>query len=313
MVVFQRIVLEKETRLQNLEDLAVYGMVVKHRGFTAAARVLHTSKSALSKRVARLEERLGVRLIERSSRGFRVTAIGAEVAAHAEAVIASAAEAERAAQLLTSAPRGAIRIACPPGLLHTALSDALCRFALSYPEIRVAVTVSNRRVDLVEEPFDLAIRARERLDSEAGLIVRKLGVSRRILVAAPDYLQRRPPISSPHDLRHEQLVTLAEDGAATEWILMREGGEQRVIEFTPRFAATDFGLLNQAALAGLGIALVTEAIGGPFIESGRLTHVLPDWHASETVVHVAFTSRRGLLPATRALIDFLAGESLMGL
>ncbi|KAA6133473.1 LysR family transcriptional regulator [Cupriavidus cauae] len=295
--------------MQNLEDLAAYGMVVKHRGFTAAARVMHTSKSALSKRVARLEERLGVRLIERSSRGFRVTAIGAEVATHAETVIASVEEAERAAQLLTSAPRGAIRIACPPGLLHTALADALSQFALRYPDIRVAVTVSNRRVDLVEEPFDLAIRARERLDSESGLVVRKLGVSRRILVAAPDYLKGRPAISVPADLQNEQLLTLAEDGAESEWMLMRENGERHVVEFMPRFAATDFGLLNRAALAGVGIALVTEAIAGPFITSGRVMHVLPDWHASESVVHIAFTTRRGMLPATRALIEFLAAEA----
>ncbi|KAA0179805.1 LysR family transcriptional regulator [Cupriavidus gilardii] len=295
--------------MQNLEDLAAYGMVVKHRGFTAAARVTHTSKSALSKRVARLEERLGVRLIERSSRGFRVTAIGAEVATHAETVIASVEEAERAAQLLTSAPRGAIRIACPPGLLHTALADALSQFALRYPDIRVAVTVSNRRVDLVEEPFDLAIRARERLDSESGLVVRKLGVSRRILVAAPDYLKGRPAISVPADLQNEQLLTLAEDGAESEWMLMRENGERHVVEFMPRFAATDFGLLNRAALAGVGIALVTEAIAGPFITSGRVMHVLPDWHASESVVHIAFTTRRGMLPATRALIEFLAAEA----
>lgn len=295
--------------MQNLEDLAAYGMVVKHRGFTAAARVMHTSKSALSKRVARLEERLGVRLIERSSRGFRVTAIGAEVATHAETVIASVEEAERAAQLLASAPRGAIRIACPPGLLHTALADALSQFALRYPDIRVAVTVSNRRVDLVEEPFDLAIRARERLDSESGLVVRKLGVSRRILVAAPDYLKGRPAISVPADLQNEQLLTLAEDGAESEWMLMRENGERHVVEFMPRFAATDFGLLNRAALAGVGIALVTEAIAGPFITSGRVMHVLPDWHASESVVHIAFTTRRGMLPATRALIEFLAAEA----
>ncbi len=295
--------------MQNLEDLAAYGMVVKHRGFTAAARVMHTSKSALSKRVARLEERLGVRLIERSSRGFRVTAIGAEVATHAETVIASVEEAERAAQLLTSAPRGAIRIACPPGLLHTALADALSQFALRYPDIRVAVTVSNRRVDLVEEPFDLAIRARERLDSESGLVVRKLGVSRRILVVAPDYLKGRPAISVPADLQNEQLLTLAEDGAESEWMLMRENGERHVVEFMPRFAATDFGLLNRAALAGVGIALVTEAIAGPFITSGRVMHVLPDWHASESVVHIAFTTRRGMLPATRALIEFLAAEA----
>jgi DNA-binding transcriptional LysR family regulator len=99
--------------------------------------------------------------------------------------------------------------------------------------------VLNRRADLVEGPFDVAIWARERLDSEAGLIVRKLGVSRRILVVAPDYLKLRPPIGDPADLQHEQLVTLAEDGAETEWIVMRQSSEQRVVELTPRFMLID--------------------------------------------------------------------------
>ncbi len=291
-----------------LEDLFAYGMVVKHRGFTAAARAMHTSKSVLSKRVSRLEDRLGVRLIERSARGFRVTGIGAELAKHADIIIGSAEEAQRAAQLLTSAPRGMLRIACPPGLLHTALTDVLCQFAFHYPEIRVAVAVSNRRVDLIEEPFDVAIRVREQLDSDASLIVRKLGTSRRILVAAPAYLSARPPIRQPEDLGRESLLTLAEDGDATQWTLLRADSEHHSIEFTPRFAASDFGLINRAAVAGLGIALVTEAVCRPFLEAETLTHVLPDWFASESLVYLTFTSRRGMLPATRALIDYLASE-----
>ena len=269
---------------------------------------MHTSKSALSKRVSRLELRLGVRLIERSARGFRVTAVGAEVATHAEAIMASAEEAERAARLLTSAPRGTLRIACPPGLLHTALADVLSEFACRYPDIRLAVTVSNRRVDLVEEPFDLAIRAREQPEPESSLVVRKLGISRRILIAAPAYLAARPTIRGPEDLQGEQLLTLAEDAEMAEWTLLRSDGARRSVEFMPRFTATDFSLVNRAALAGVGIALVTEVVCRPFLEAETLTHVLPDWFASESLVYLAFTSRRGLLPATRTLIDYLASE-----
>jgi DNA-binding transcriptional LysR family regulator len=294
--------------MRSLEDLFAYGMVVRHGGFTTAARAMHTSKSALSKRVSRLELRLGVRLIERSARGFRVTAVGAEVATHAETIMASAEEAERAARLLTSAPRGTLRIACPPGLLHTALADVLSQFALQHPDVRLAVTVSNRRVDLVEEPFDLAIRARERPEPESSLVVRKLGISRRILVAAPAYLAARPTIRSPEDLQGEQLLTLAEDAEMAEWTLLRSDGAQRSVEFLPRFAATDFALVNRAALAGVGIALVTEAVCRSFLRTKALTHVLPEWFASESVVYLSFTSRRGLLPAARALIDYLASE-----
>lgn len=119
------------------------------------------------------------------------------------------------AQLLTSAPRETLRIACPPGLVHAALTGVLLQFSSRCPNIRVAVTVSNRRVDLVEEPFDLAIRAREWLDTDASLIVRKFGISRRIFIAAPAYLAARSAIQQPEDLGREQLLTLAEDGATT--------------------------------------------------------------------------------------------------
>lgn len=294
--------------IQYLNDLAAFALVVRHRGFSAAARAMNTSKSALSKRVSRLEDRLQVRLVERSARSFRVTAVGKDVFAHADSILASAESAETAASLVTSAPRGTLRISCPPGLLHTALADVLSQFALRYPEIRVGVTVSNRRVDLVEEPFDLAIRARERLDGDAALIVRKLGISRRILVASPAYLATRPAIDTPADLHGEQLMTLAEDAGPAEWTLFGRNGEESSVPFMPRFAGSDFALLHHAAVAGVGITLLTEAVCQASLTSGALIRVLPNWHSSESIVHLVFTSKRGLLPATRALIDYLAAE-----
>ena len=294
--------------MQYLDDLAAFAMVVRHRGFSAAARATNTSKSALSKRVSRLEDRLQVRLIERSARGFRVTAIGVEIFTHADNILTSAEGAEAAASLLTSAPRGTLRIACPPGLLHTALAEILSQFALRYPDIRVGVTVSNRRVDLVEEPFDLAIRAREKLDTDATLIIRKLGISRRILVASPAYLARRRLIEEPAALHGEQLLTLADDAGPAEWTLLGRHGEESAVSFLPRLAASDFFLLHHAALAGVGIALLTEAVSQASLRSGALVQVLPDWYSSETIVHLVFTSKRGLLPATRVLIDYLAEE-----
>ena len=132
-------------------------------GFSAAARALHVTKSSLSKRVARLEGHYGARLIERSTRGFRITAIGRAVHAQCEAVVAAAEGAATVAAEAIALPRGMVRVACPPGLLPNILTPTLPRFMAAYPEIRLALAVSNRRVDLVEEGFDVAIRVRERL------------------------------------------------------------------------------------------------------------------------------------------------------
>src|SRR5262249_778663 len=156
----------------------------------------------------------GVRLIERSTRSFRVTSIGQAVHAHCEAVVAAA---DAAAALPTDAmagPRGTGRGAWPPGLLSPKLKPILPRVLAVHPEVRLAIMVSNRRVDLVEDGFDVAIRVRERLDTDQDLVVRKLGMSRRILVAAPTHLSHRMPVRVLADLPSGPLLTYGDEAVA---------------------------------------------------------------------------------------------------
>jgi len=147
--------------MQDLNDLFAFAKVVQHGGFSAAARALHVTKSSLSKRVARLEEHYGARLIERSTRGFRVTPIGRAVHAQCEVVVDAAQGAAAVAAEAIAVPKGTVRVACPPGALPNILAPTLPEFMAAYPEVRLALAVSNRRVDLVEEGFDVAIRVRE--------------------------------------------------------------------------------------------------------------------------------------------------------
>jgi DNA-binding transcriptional LysR family regulator len=294
--------------MQDLNDLFAFAKVVQHGGFSAAARALHVTKSSLSKRVARLEERYGARLIERSTRGFRVTPVGRAVHGQCEAVVVAAEGAAAVAAEAIALPKGTVRVACPPGLLPNILTPILPGFMAAYPEIRLALAVSNRRVDLVEEGFDVAIRVRERLDTDQDAVVRQLGVSRRILVAEPTHLSRRAPVSSLADLANGPLLTLKDEAIAERWTLWNEDGEETVVDFTPRLACSDLQTLLEATLDGVGIALLPESLARRGLSTGRLLHVLPAWRARDSIVHMVFPSRRGMAPATRAFVEHVAKQ-----
>jgi DNA-binding transcriptional LysR family regulator len=177
-----------------------------------------------------------------------------------------------------------------------------------YPEVRLALAVSNRRIDLVEEGFDVAIRVRERLDTDQDLVVRQLGVSRRILVADPAHLVQRTPVCEPADLPNGPLLTIGDEVIAERWTLWNEGGGKAFVDFTPRLACSDFEVLLQAALGGTGIALLPEILARDALSTGRLLHVLPVWRAPDSIVHMLFTSRRGMAPATRAFVEHVAKQ-----
>jgi len=295
--------------MRDVNDLYYFAKVVQHRGFSAAARALHVTKSSLSKRVARLEDRLGARLIERSTRGFRVTGVGEDVFAQCEGIVAGVEGAEAVAMRATAQPRGIVRFACPPGMAYDAISSILPGFLLANPEVRVALAVSNRRVDLVEDGFDLALRVRERLDTDAALVVRRLGFSRRILVASPTHLKTRPALEALAALTAGPSLSIGDEVIQERWTFVTEAGLEESVELLPTLASSDFRVVLDAALAGVGVALIPQNICRAALADGRLIHVLPGWRSRDSIVHMVFTTRRGLLPATRALIDYI-GEHL---
>lgn len=294
--------------MHDLNDLFAFAKVVQHGGFSAAARALHVTKSSLSKRVARLEECYGVRLIERSTRGLRITPVGRAVHEQCETVVAAAEAAAVVAAEAIALPRGTVRVACPPGLLSNIMTPMLSGFMAAYPEVRLALAVSNRRVDLVEEGFDVAIRVRERLDTDQDLVVQRLGVSRRILVADPAHLSRRAPVCAVTDLPNGPLLTGRDEVIDERWTLWHEDGEEAYIDFTPRLAFSDLQVLLEATLDGAGIALLPEIHVREALATRRLVHILPAWRAPDSIVHMVFTSRRGMAPATRVFVDYMAKE-----
>lgn len=288
--------------MRDLNDLSLFAAVVNAGGFSAAGRVLGIPKSRLSRHVAALEERLGLRLIERSTRRFAVTPFGQEVFSHAQAMVAAADAIEDMALDRKSEPEGLVRISCPL-MAERSLSEPLTALLARHPRLRVQLLVTNRRVDLIEEGVDVAVRVRESLDSDADLTMRAIGRASSLIVAAPSLLADRPPLADPRDLAALPTIGHTERPGPETWRLVGPQGARHALTHQPRFATLDFVTLMGAARAGLGVGLLPERYCRPFLADGSLVRVLPDWSGSEGILHIVFTSRRGLLPGVRVVID----------
>jgi DNA-binding transcriptional LysR family regulator len=289
--------------VRDFNDLQFFAAVVQHRGFSAASRALDVPKSRISRRVALLEERLGVRLLDRTTRGLSLTHVGQQVFEHAHAAVIEAEAAEEVAQRMQAEPRGLVRMSCPLGL-QSAIAAPLSDFLAAHPLLRLQCIVTNRRVDLIHEGIDVAIRVRDRLDTDADLQMKRIGVSRRILVASPMLLAKEGQPATPEDL--VKFSVLHQDHQGGAWQLTADNGEVRTVAFEPRLATGSFDILMAAAYQGAGIALLPAAHCHTALAAGTLVRVLPEWSGTDGILHLVFASRRGMLPAVRAVIDFAA-------
>jgi DNA-binding transcriptional LysR family regulator len=290
--------------MRDFNDLQFFAAVVAHRGFSAAARALGLPKSRISRRVALLEERLGVRLLDRTTRGLGLTQVGQQVFEHARAAVIEAEAAEQAALRMQAEPRGLVRLSCPLGL-QSAIAAPMSGFLAAHPLLRLQCIVTNRRVDLVHEGIDVAIRVRERLDTDADLQMKRIGVSRRILVASPTLLAKEGEPTTPADLGKLPILDQAQQGGNI-WHLTADNGDTCTVAVEPRLATGSFDVLIAAACQGAGIALLPAAQCRAALASGALVRVLPQWSGIDGIVHLVFASRRGMLPSVRAVIDFAA-------
>jgi DNA-binding transcriptional LysR family regulator len=292
--------------MQDLNDLRLFAAVVSSGGFSSAARDLGLAKSRLSRRVAQLEADLGVRLLERSTRHVQVTEVGREVYAQAVTATAAAEAAAEAALRVRAEPQGLVRLSCPLNL-HEMIARRLPAFLAAHPRLRLQILSTNRRIDLIEERVDVAIRVRERLDTDGDLQMRRIGVSRRIIVASPGFVAAHGEPATPEDLTALPLLDHNEGPGPSVWRLSAGEAESRSIEFDARLAAGDLKTLCAAAVAGLGAALLPRIEFAADLDAGRLVRLLPAWSSADGILHLVFTSRRSMLPSVRAVIDFAAG------
>ncbi|USQ95670.1 LysR family transcriptional regulator [Caulobacter sp. RL271] len=292
-------------------EMEVFARVVEEGGFTAAAKALGMTPSAVSKLVARLEARLGSRLVVRSTRKLQLTAEGLTFHERALRVLADLDEAERSVAAC-AAPRGRLRINSnvPFGLHH--LLPLIPRFTALHPEVQVDVTLTDQVIDLLDERAELAIRVGPLKPSQ--LVAKKLGDSRMALVAAPDYLARRGTPKHPDDLAHHDLITFNFARHRDEWPFLMEGGpgagERTWLPARGRAMVGDGESAGRLALAGQGITRLSMFHIAEDVAAGRLVPVLEAFNPGDVeTISAVYVGHAGPLPArVRAFIDFLAAE-----
>lgn len=295
--------------MQDLNDLVYFAEVVDRGGFAAAGRALGLPKSRLSRRVAELEARLGVRLLQRTTRKLSLTAVGEQYHRHCVAMREDAQAAQDAVAQAQTEPRGTIRVACPVTLAQTTLGPILPQFLARYPQVRIDMRVSNRVVDLVEEGFDVALRVRPTLDDSGSLVVKNFGLTRTLLVASPTQLARQGRPVTWAELQTLDTVSMSTVGETATWQLLGPDGAAHSFQHQPRYVADDLLTLKFAVLDGVGICALPDYMCADELADGRLVQVMPGWAPRPGIFHAVFPSRRGLLPAVRRFLDFL-GEAI---
>jgi len=294
---------ETNLPLDTLVGMAVFARVVDDGGFSAAARVLGMSKSAVSKQVSALEDRLGARLLNRTTRRMSLTESGAALIDNCRRVLAEAEAAEIAVGALQSAPSGVLRINAPVTFGATHLAPALPDFLARHPLVTIDITLNDRMVDLIDEGYDLAVRITRLADSS--LIARKLAPGRRVMVAAPSYLERRGRPATLAELTGHDCLAYSYISADEEWRFHGPTGEETV-RVGSRLRANSGEVLLAAAIAGAGIAALPTFICGADLAAGRLARVLPDYDNRSFAVYAVWPAGRHPSPKLRAFVDFLA-------
>lgn len=288
------------TEKLDLNELLVFTRVVQAGSFTAAARQLGMPKSTVSRRVTDLEARLGVRLLQRTTRKSGLSDAGRIYFSYAERIVAEAEQAERAVNTLQVVPRGRLRVTAP--LSFSLLSPAIALFARRCPEVELELTCTDRTVDLVEEGFDVAVRTGKLLDSS--LVSRPLGHFRRVVVASAAHVAASGPLTEPSHLEGHATVAFGVGVAPLTWSL-HSTSERVEITVGARLIVNDLELLIEAVCDGLGVALVPEFAVAGHLKSRRLVRVLEAWEGESVPLQAVYPSARLLSPKVAAFVDVL--------
>ena len=291
--------------ITDLNNLRLFAEVVEHGSFTAAARSLGVQTSKLSRRIRTLEEELGVRLLNRTSRTLSLTETGRQFYQHCAALVAESVAAKDIVDQTRTTPQGTVRMSCPFGLLTGGFSAIVSRYIQDNPQVQVLLDATNRRVDVIEEGLDLAIRVRLPPLENTDLAFRQLGVAVQILVASPALIARHPAPRSIESLKDWPTLSMSSNNERFVWNLVDAQGVAISWVHQPRLATDDLDSLRVAAIQGTGVALLPRGLVDTDIKAGRLRHILTDVGTTPGLVHAIFPSRRGMVPAVRHLLDAL--------
>ena len=295
--------------MQDLNDMLYFAEVVERGGFTAASRSLGIPKSRLSRRISELEQELGVRLLQRTTRKLSLTEVGETYLRHCQAMREEAQAAADAVAQVKGTPRGTVRVSCPVTLAQSVLGELMPQFLERNPEVKLEMLVLNRPVNLLEEGIDVALRVRLTLDDSGSMVVKRLGEGVQVLVASKDQLIRQGTPHTVADLAKLDSISMPSSDGRHSLCLVGPQGQEETIVMHPRYLVDDLMMLRFAAVAGTGYCWLPDYLCEQDIAEGRLVRLLPDWAQPKAIVHAVFPSRRGLVPAVRHFLDFL-GETV---
>lgn len=284
-------------------QMILFANVVDHGGFSSTARSLGQSPSAVSKQIGQLEDRLGVRLLNRSTRKVSLTEEGELFYRRCAEIAAGVAEAEALVMSLGERPQGTLKVAATVAFGKAQLLPLLPAFLEAHPDLQLKLELTDRSIDLNESDFDMAIRFTEQIENTS-VVTRKLASNRRIICAAPAYLSAHGMPETLEDLKHHNCLRLSTVEHWNDWAFAHDG-KREVFHATGNFEANSADAVYHAALAGLGVARLSTYLVGPDITAGRLVHLLPGHCDEEAEIFAVYSNRRNLSPKIRAFIDFL--------
>ncbi|WP_343025566.1 LysR family transcriptional regulator [Massilia sp. MP_M2] len=282
--------------------MKTYVAVVDSGSFAAAATRLAVSRAMVSKQVQKLEEHLGTRLLNRTTRRLSLTETGRAFHERSVQILGDVNEAEQIAGQMTTMPRGVLRVTIPLSYAQHRLGSIIGAYTQAYPQVQLDIALSDRKVDLIEEGFDVAIRIGALPQSD--LIARKLGVARSIVCASPGYLAAHGTPQTPHDLGRHTCLSYSLSGGGADWRL-ESAGEHLTVPVHGPMKADNGDMIRLAAVAGAGIVFQPHFIVGEDLAAGRLVQVLPGWQSAELGIHALYPSRKHLSAKVRTFVDFI--------
>ena len=288
--------------MDTLKSMKVFATVVATGSFAGAAVRLDISRAMASKHVLDLEERLGARLLQRTTRKLKLTDSGMAYYERCAQILDDVEEAEAGAINLSAAPRGILRLTMPVSFSVRHVGPLITRYLEKFPEVQIDATLSDRRIDLIEEGLDLALRVGA--SPEPGLIARRLATDRLVICGAPAYFERCGRPTRPEDLAGHNCVLYSYSAVGSEWKMTGPNGEHSV-KVSGSLRANNGDLLNQVVLGGLGLMCQPEFLVGEDIRAGRLEEVLKDYACEPLGIYAVFPSRKHLSAKTRTFVDFL--------
>lgn len=287
----------------NINDMLVFAEVVSKGGFTAAGESLNKPKSNISRTVTRLEESLGVTLLQRTTRKHTLTEVGQMYYQHCLRIKEELDAANHSLETLTQTPRGLLRVSASVTVGQNLIAPLLLGFMQAYPEVSVDFRLINRRVDAIEENFDILIRVGDLADSN--LVASALCLRHLNYYAAPRYLSgKSQPKEDLSNLSDFNLLHMNSLNNPPQWLFKNED-EQHTHTFKPSFESDDFSVIRQLLIDGSGIAQLPDYLAQPHVAQGALVQVLTKWHGPTVPLHTLVPSRRGITPKVRAFLDYI--------